>query len=189
MKRVWVLCLAILLCLTACSSAERHDANTEAKTVRENRELLEKCVERMLSFSEERIYVAMEEKLDEDKKPTGVVRLVSYTNEGATRNEIEDEILQEALETLGLKLIFFQTGSDARRVVIFSYTKEKAVGRQAGFYYSFDALPCGWWGRTAELERQNERYLQMNANGSAWYYTLLLEGPFYYYEKTGELLA
>lgn len=192
MKRVLAL-MGILLLLGGCARSSVKSANEVAHTVRENQELLLECVAAMEALGEERIYVAMEEetkKNDEgNEEKTGRVRLVSFQTSGDDRVELDSPVLQEILETFGFELIFFQTGSDSRRVVIFAYTKEKAEGIQNGFYYSYDALPCGWWGRAADLKRKDDRYLQISPQGNAWYYTVLIEDHFYYYEKEGDLLA
>ena len=116
-------------------------------------------------------------------------RLVYYEKESDDRTEIENEALQTLLERYGFQLIFFQTASDSRRCVIFSFHKESADGIHKGLYYSYDALPCAWWGRRAELAKQDGRYLQVQKNGTAWYATSLLRDHFYYYEKSGALTA
>ncbi len=140
----------------------------------------------MEAFSTERIYVAIEDNKDTEEKDP---RLVSYEKESGTRSEIENETLEKTLTELGLKLIFFQTAADARRCVIFSFEKESYQGIAYGFYYSFDALPCGWWGREAKLKKKDGRYLQIDAKGTAWYQTVQIENNFYFYEKHGNLVA
>ncbi len=184
MKRLFFLSLSFLLLLCSCSPSYPN-ANETAVQVKNNRALLEQCVEEMEKFGEERIYVAMEKEEEGEK-----IRLVSYPKESGDRTEIENPVLERALLDLGLALIFYQTASDSRRCVIFSYTKEnQSDGVQNGFYYSFDSLPCAWWGRRGNLKRQGGRYLQLNKNGDAAYYTAAIEHNFYYFEKYGSLLA
>ena len=184
MKRLFFLFLSVLLFLCSCSPSYPH-ANETALQVKNNRALLEQCVEEMEKFGKERIYVAMEKEEEGER-----IRLVSYPKESGERTEIENPVLERALLDLDLSLIFYQTASDSRRCVIFSYTKENQTeGVQNGFYYSFDSLPCAWWGRRGELKRQGERYLQLNRNGGAAYYTTPIEQNFYYFEKYGTLIA
>ncbi|MBR3838041.1 MAG: hypothetical protein IKJ74_07890 [Clostridia bacterium] len=198
MRKTLCLILAALLFLTGCTATPNISANTVMAKVREHRELLIQCAEEMQKFGLERVYVAIEfpkeEKDKNEKAPSvtteaPVARLVSFEKESDDRTEIKNPILQEAIETLGLELIFFQTASDSRQTVIFSYTREADSGVQQGFYYSYDAMPAGWWGRKAELERKDQRWLQMNQKGDAWYYTVQIEDHFYYFEKNGYLLG
>jgi len=197
-RKTLCLLLTALFLLTGCVATDKINANTVMTTVRERRELLIQCAEEMQKFGAERIYVAVEFPKKEEKKdgdtPTvsteaPVARLVSFEKESDDRTEIENPILEEAIKTLGLELIFFQTASDSRQTVIFSYSRESDNGIQQGFYYSFDALPAGWWGRKAELERKDQKWLQMNQKGDAWYYTVQIEDHFYYFEKNGYLLG
>ena len=152
----------------------------------------------MEAFGAERCYVAMELPKEEEPATAETLetsevpkekRLVYYEKESDDRTEIENEALQTLLERYGLQLIFFQTASDSRRCVIFSFHKESADGIHKGLYYSYDALPCAWWGRRAELVKKDGRYLQVQKNGTAWYTTSLLRDHFYYYEKSGALTA
>lgn len=193
MKRILLFILIASLFLTSCTATVNlRDANGIAMQVKENLSLLEECVREMEAFGAERIYVAMEKPKPEEGKEAETVtaeeRLVSYEKESDDRTEIENPVLEEAITTLGLRLIFFQTAADSRRCVIFSFQKE-AEKKAQGFYYSFDALPCGWWGRAAEFEHRDGRYFQANQKGDAWYYTLSIEENFYYFEKSGSLLA
>ena len=192
MKRLFfILCAAILL--TSCASFPTKNANTIAKTVLDNKKIFLSCAEEMASFNEERIYVAMEKKeekegetlTEEEKKP----RLVSYVKESDERVEIENEILENALVKFGFQLIFFQTASGGKRCVIFSFTKENDDGIQKGFYFSPDDSPRAFWGRKNTLEREGDRYLQIDKKGSGWYYTTRITENFYYYEKSGDLTA
>lgn len=185
MKRFFSLILACLLFFTACGS-EKNKANEIFRTVRENGSLLTLCAEEMEKFGAERIYVAIEDNKDTEEHDP---RLVSYEKESGTRTEIENETLEKALKDLGLKLIFFQTAADARRCVIFSFEKEAFEGIAYGFYYSFDLLPCGWWGREAKLKKKDGRFLQIDKSGNAWYQTVQIENNFYYFEKHGDLVA
>ncbi len=193
MRRLCSLLLLLsLLFLSACRGdvPSHQSANLVIAIVKENTELFTRCVEEMESFHLERIYVALEqEETEEWQTVTGETRLVSFEKESDDRTEIENEILEEALSTFGFEVIFFQTASDSRRNVIFSFTRESDDGVQNGFYYSYDALPSGWWGRRAQLERKDNRYLQANKNGDAWYYTVQIQDHFYYFEKMGDLLA
>ncbi len=191
MKRIFLI-LASLLFLTSCTSeiGKVKNANSVAALVLENRDLFLSCTEEMATFGEERIYVAMEEKEGEElsaeeKKP----RLVSYIKESDDREEIENEILEKTLAEFGFKVIFFQTASDGRQCVIFSYTKENDGGVQNGFYYSPDDLPCAFWGRKGDLVREGERYLQLQKNGGGGYFTAKICENFYYFEKSGNLIA
>jgi len=187
MKRFFLLFLAVSLFLSACGSDQnRNKANEIFRIVRENSSLIALCAEEMKNFEAERIYVAIEDNKDTEEHDP---RLVSYEKESGDRSEIENETLEKALKDLGLKLIFFQTAADARRCVIFSFQKESFEGIAYGFYYSFDLLPCGWWGREAKLKKKDGRFLQIDRNGNAWYQTVQIEDNFYYFEKHGNLVA
>lgn len=194
MKRLFlVFCTAILLTSCVAEPGEKRTANTIANTVLENEELFLSCAEEMAAFEEERIYVAMERReekegetlTEEEKKP----RLVSYIKESDEREEIENSILEKALKKFGFKLIFFQTASDGKRCVIFSFAKENDPYIQNGFYFSPDDSPRAYWGREASLEREGDRYLQLARNGGGWYYTVKITKNFYYFEKSGDLAA
>ncbi|MBE6712321.1 MAG: hypothetical protein E7580_02240 [Ruminococcaceae bacterium] len=187
MKRYISAVLCTLLLLTSCTGEKAApDANSCAKYLEENESFFLECVAEMEKFGEDRIYVAMEA---DEKKKDSKARLVSYPKESEDRTEIENELLEKALTQYGFRLILFQTASDARRSVIFSYTKEKDDGIQNGIYYSYDSLPCPWWGRKAELTRRDGRWIQIDRAGNATYYTLKLSEHFYYFEKCGELIA
>ncbi len=199
MKKVFLCALALALFLSSCTQPQDKVplASQVITRVKENQALLLSCVEEMKAFGQERIYVAMEEpKKKKDEKETTEEpnktlekRLVSFEKESDDRTEIENEILHRAIETLDIEVIFFQTASDARQCVIFSFTRENDEGVQNGFYYSFDTLPCAWWGRSADLKHKENRWIQMNQNEDAWYYTVKIENNFYYFEKQGYLLA
>lgn len=187
MKRLFLSLLAFFLLFTACGNEQnRNKANEIISAVKENTDLLILSVKEMETFSAERIYVAIEDNKDTEKHDP---RLVSYEKESGNRNEIQNEILEQVLKDLGLKLIFFQTAADGRRCVIFSFEKEAYEGISYGFYYSFDLLPCGWWGREAKLKKKDGRFLQIEKTGSAWYQTVQIKDNFYYFEKHGELVA
>jgi len=188
MKRLIPIILTFALFLTACSSAKTgHDANSCAKLLAKGEELLLACVEEMEKFGEERIYVAMEaEKAKEGEEPKAP-RLVSYLKESDERAEIENETLERALTEFGFRLIFFQTAGNSRQSVIFSFSKENDSGIQNGLYYSYDKLPCAWWGRNSELIKKHGRWLQIDPSGNAAYYTLALSEYFFYFEKYGNL--
>ena len=171
MKARFVALILLLLMLPSCSAqGVGKTPDAIAREIALHSDLLSSCVKEMEALGEDRIYVAMEAKKarggekpsDQDKIP----RLVSYVKESDDRKEIENPVLEETLQTFGLALIFFQTGSDARRCVIFSYTKENDTGVQNGFYYSYDALPCAWWGRSAKLVKKDDRFLQLSKTGS-----------------------
>ncbi len=187
MKRLFPFLIIITLLLSSCSSETAgHNANSCAKLLVNGEELLLKCVAEMEKFEEERIYVAMEaEESEEPKAP----RLVSYLKESDERTEIENEILEQALTEFGFRLIFFQTASNSRQSVIFSFSKESDLGIQNGIYYTYDTLPCAWWGRKADLIKKHGRYLQIDKSGNAAYYTLALSEHFYYFQKYGNLVA
>ncbi len=190
MKKLIPLIMIAALLLSACSStASGHNANSCAKLLVEGEELLLACVAEMEKFGEERIYVAMEAEEPEEGEEPKPPRLVSYPKESDDRTEIENETLENALTKFGFKLIFFQTASNSRRSVIFSFSKESASGIQNGIYYSYDTLPCAWWGRNADLVKKHGRYLQIDKSGNAAYYTLALSEYFYYFEKYGNLRA
>ena len=190
MKRLIPLILCVSLLLSACNSpTAASNANSCAKMLVAGEEDFLACVAEMERFGEERIYVAMEEsetKEGEEPKPP---RLVSYPKESDDRTEIENEILERALTEYGFRLIFFQTASDSRRSVIFSFSKENDTGIQNGIYYSYDTLPCAWWGRKGDLVKKHGRWLQIDRSGNAAYYTLALSEHFYYFEKYGDLRA
>ena len=193
MKRALLLTVLFFLLLSSCASGgEKISANQIATMVETEKELLNDCVSEMEKMGAERIYVAMEkpkpEKGEESQTVTAEERLVSYEKESDDRTEIENAVLQEAIRRLEIRLIFFQTGADSRRCVIFSFGKESEKNVW-GFYYSYDALPCAWWGRGANLEHRDGRYFQANQKGDAWYYTLAITEHYYYFEKSGSLLA
>ena len=187
MKKLFPLLLSLALLFTACDTgSDVVNANICAKYLADDEEFFMQCVAEMEKFGEDRIYVAIEtDEEEENAEP----RLVSYPKESEDRTEIENEILEKALTEYGFRLILFQTGSDSRRSVIFSYTKEKDGGVQNGIYYSYDSLPCAWWGRAADLTRRDGRWIQVDRSGNASYYTLKLAESFYYFEKCGELIA
>lgn len=187
MKKAFALLLALLLFLPSCADTTgTKKAGEIFSSVKDNRDFFLLCAEEMQAFGLERVYVAIEDNEDTEEHDP---RLVSYEKESGDRTEIENETLQRALEDFGLALIFFQTASDARQCVIFSFNKESYEGISYGFCYSFDSLPCGWWGRTAELKKKDGRYLQIDQKGTAWYQTVLIEDRFYYFEKHGNLVA
>ena len=186
MKRIFLLLFALVLLLSSCSSSGGKTANSIIYTVTENAAFFARCAEEMKNFHLERFYVAMEDdKETEENDP----RLVAYEKESGTRTAIENETLQKALEEFDLRLIFFQTAADSRQCVIFSFAKEKDEGIVNGFYYSFDSLPCAWWGRQADLKHSGGQYLQIDQKGSAWYQTVLIQDSLYYFEKHGSLAA
>ena len=186
MKRLFLLLTSFLLLLSSCASGSGKKANNVIYSVRENAELFTRCAEEMRDFHLERFYVAMEDdKETEENDP----RLVAYEKESGARTAIENENLQKALVDFDLKIIFFQTAADSRQCVIFSFAKEKDEGIVNGFYYSFDALPCAWWGRQADLNRKGNQYLQIDEHGSAWYQTVQIQDSLYYFEKHGSLNA
>ncbi len=196
MKRGFI-CLFLLfpLLLASCQSSSSHgpDADEIFSAVKKNRDLFTRCAAEMEALGEDRIYVAMEPVETKEGEPeTGGerrARLVSYGKESDSRTEITNPVLQEALERFGLALIFFQTSSDSRRTVIFSFAKENQIGTVNGFYYSFDSQPSAWWGRRGDLVKSGSGFLQTNQREDAWYVTLLIEDHFYYFEKTGNLVA
>ena len=198
-KSLLCLLLSLLLLLGGCGEVrEEKNANQIRSIVEEHKELLLACVKEMEAFEEERVYVAMEypekdeeaeEAETEEAMETKEKRLVFFTKESEDRTVIENEVLQKALETLGLEIIFYQTASDSRRTVIFSSHRESYKEKHQGFYYSYDDAPSGWWGRVAKLEKKDNRYLQANESADALYYTLRICENFYYYEKEGSLLA
>lgn len=187
MKRCLLLFFALALLLSSCGTSEGgQSANGIFRTVEEDLPLFTRCAEAMEAFGAERLYVAIEDdKETEENDP----HLVSYEKESGDRTKIENEALETALKETGLAVIFFQTAADARRCVIFSFAKEGASGIVRGFYYSFDALPCGWWGREAKLKKKDGRFLQIDKSGEAWYQTVLIQDSFYYFEKHGSLVA
>ena len=190
MKRLFSLLLAATLLLSACSTgAQRHNANSCAVLLDNEEALFLACVAEMEAFGEERIYVAMEAEETKEGEKMRPPRLVSYVKESDDRKEIENEALQKVLTEYGFRLIFFQTASDSRRSVIFSYSKESDSGVQNGIYYTYDALPCAWWGRKGELVRKHGRWLQIDRSGDAAYFTIQLSEHFYYFEKYGNLVA
>lgn len=178
-----MLCLFLL---SSCSSEKPLSANRILSYVNENADLFTQCALEMEKMGEERIYVAMEVPEEQEGDPP---RLVSYGKESDTRTEITNPVLQEALERFGFRVIYFQTASDARRCVIFSFEKETFSGVVKGVYYSFDALPCAWWGRKGELTKKDNRYLQLTNGTDGSYMTFLIRDSFYYFEKQGSLLA
>ena len=189
MKRLVPILLCISLLFCACSAPDTPNANSCAKLLVAGENDFLQCVSEMEAFGEERIYVAMEApeaKEGEEAKPA---RLVSYVKESDDRTEIENEILQRVLNEYGFRLIFFQTSGNSRRSVIVSFSKEADSGIQNGLYYSYDTLPCAWWGRNGELVKKHGRWLQIDQSGNAAYYTLPLSEHFYYFEKYGNLRA
>lgn len=192
MKRLLFFLLALSFLLPSCGSQkETKSAGEIAKAVEENAALFQECYQILADMKKERIYVAMEEKEDENgNKIENSLRLVSYEKETDDRAEMENEILEKVLVDFDLTLLFFQTASDGRTCLIFSYSKEAESDRvQNGFYFSPDSLPCAFWGRRGNLVRSADRYLQMNQKGDAVYYTTKIWENFYYFEKYGNLLA
>ena len=190
MKRLLSFVLFSIVALTGCSAGRDEKSAGQIFTmVEENRDFFLSCAEEMASLGEDRIYVALEaEKEGEEEGET--TRLVSYLKESGERKKIENETLRKALADFGFRLIFFQTASDGRQCIIFSFSKENETGKtQNGFYYSFDALPCAWWGRKGELIRRKNNYLQLQSDGSAGYLTSPITDNFYYFEKYGDLVA
>ena len=207
--RVLVSCACLLfLCACGGASSVRKDANAVFAEVKGELALLTKAAEEMKAFGAERIYVALEKESPEETEeepdalaeedetapsanaPDGEERLVYYLKASGPRTEIESEVLEDVLRKFGLALLLFQTASDSRESVLFSYALEN--GKEAvknGFYYSFDAAPCGWWGRRASLKKNKTRYVQIARDGTAWYYTSNIEGNFFYFEKCGDLVA
>ena len=190
MKRLFSFLLLGAILLTGCSAGQdKKSAGQIFAMVEENKDLFLSCVEEMASLGEDRIYVALEEK-ETSEETKASPRPVSYLKESGERTEIESDALEKALADFGLRLIFFQTASDGRQCVIFSFTKENEQGKvQNGFYYSFDSLPCAWWGRKGELIRRKKNYLQLQPDGSAGYLTSPITDNFYYFEKYGNLVA
>lgn len=190
MKKIIPILLIFALLFSSCtSSSDTRNANSCAKMLQDSEDLLLQCVAEMEKFGDDRMYVAMESEEVEDGEEPKPPRLVSYPKESEDRTEIENETLERALTQLGFRLIFFQTANNSRRCVIFSYAKESDSGIQNGIYYTYDTLPCAWWGRNAELVKKHGRWLQIDKSGNAAYYTLPLSEYFYYFEKYGNLRA
>lgn len=192
MKRLLIFLLCLTLFLPSCTASQKTVSPAViSKNVKENASLFLSCYDVLSDLKRERVYAAMEEEKDENgKEISGTKRLVLYEKESGEREEFESPVLEETLEKFDLALIFFQTASDGRICVIFSYSKEADTkGIQNGFYYSPDTLPCAWWGRKGDLIRKDDRYLQLNRNEDAAYYTVHIDGGFYYFEKYGDLLA
>ncbi len=192
MKRILPIFFALIFLLPSCSFEQNfQSAGAIEKHVIENQELFTQCFSILSQMKKDRFYVAMEiEKDEEGNEIEGTLRLVTYEKESDDREEIENEILENVLLDFDLTLLYFQTASDGRRCLIFSYSKESETEKvQKGFYYSPDALPCGWWGRKADLIKKDERFLQLNRDGNAAYYTVKITENFYYFEKYGNLLA
>ena len=192
MKRLIPFFFALSLLLAGCSQNKQTiSAGKTSKDVKENTDLLLSCYQTLSEMKKERIYVALEEKTDEEGNAIkGSRRLVSYEKESGERSEITSPVLENALRRFDLAIILFQTADHGRECVIFSYTKENENEKvQNGFYYSPDSLPFAWWGRQGDLIQEGNRFLQLDKKGNGAYYTTPIIRSFYYFEKYGELLA
>lgn len=196
-KKAFIIILAFLLIFTAACSNKEISANKIEKLVNENYEFILSVVSEMQSFKMDRVYVAIENTAEKDEENAGSetseadeeLHLVSYEKESGDRTKIDDPILEKAINELSLKLILFQTASDGRQSVIFAYSKEADAQFARGFYYSFDSLPCAWWGRKAKLKKDHDRFIEISDKNSAWYSTVNIKGNIFYYEKSGVLTA
>ncbi|MBR2634629.1 MAG: hypothetical protein IKD31_03515 [Clostridia bacterium] len=192
MKKYALIVLALVLMLTSCGGAASSvkSANEVIACVERNYDFFSDCALEMQAFKMDRVYVAYEILKEEKDNPNAQKKLVYYEKESAARTAFTNATLEQAFTVYGFAVIFFQTASDSRQNVLFSYTKESSSSPiQNGFYYSFDSLPSGWWGRSADLKRKDNRYLQISPNGDAWYFTVQIRDHFYYFEKQGALLA
>lgn len=178
-------CLFLFLfafCLVSCANARTPESI--ARLVTDNESRLLEAVEEMRALSSDRLFVAIETSEGES-----VPRLVSFVKESDKHEPLENDLLFSVLRDFSLSRIHFQTASDGRQSVIFSCTADRNAGVQNGFYYSFDGTPLGDDGRATKLVKQKKRYVRLNADGSAWYYTTPLTNAFYYFEKTGDLIG
>ena len=180
MKRFLFVMTAVLVCLSSC--AARPTADSVSRLVSQNADAFTQAALEMRRISSDRLYVAVETP-EEESAPC----LVRFVKESDPHEPIENDLLFSVLQTHGFARLFFQTASDGRQCVIFSYTRENDPGIQNGFYYSFDGAPCAYWGRAAKLEKQKKRFVQLTRDGTAAYYTAHLIDSFYYFEKTGSL--
>lgn len=184
MKRfpVLLLTLGLFFPLCSCQTTEQRSADRTAVEVRQQTALLDECTLAMKAFGEERIYVAIEPYAAEEGQEE-IPTLVSFVKESDPRTPVENEALETAIRRFSLARIFFQTSSDNRQSVLFSFGEENDEGIVSGFYYSFDGKAHGWWGRRAELVRRGGRYWQIGGAVDISYYTVAIGDGYYYFEK------
>ncbi len=195
-KRLWAALLFFSLLLSGCTPGNERLTPNDFLSILQNDDRFPLAVQELENSGQDRFYVALEEKESADsekEKSTGTQEkkeliLVTYVSKSSNHEEMESELLFSLLQDYGFRLIYFQTARDGRRCILFSLEEESESFVQ-GIYYSFDAQPCAWWGRQAELKKKDDRYLQLSENGNAWYYTLPLKDGFYYFEKQGSLVA
>lgn len=184
MKRFCVLfcILGLFFSLSSCQTQGQHSVERTAAEVRRETALLDECTLAMKAFGEERIYVAIEPYAAEEGQEE-IPTLVSFVKESDARTPVENEALETAIRRFSLACIYFQTSSDNRQSVLFSFGKENDEGIVSGFYFSFDGKAHGWWGRRAELVRRGGRYWQVGGAVDISYYTVAIESGYYYFEK------
>lgn len=187
MKRIFALALFLVM-LVGCSATPR--GGTVMAQARQNEDLLLACAQEMRTLGLERAYAVLETP---EETETGTdwaeEQLVYYQKSSDAHEKLESENLEAALREMGFALIFFQTASDGRESVIFSYGEESNAGVVRGISYSFDGEPVAWWGRAAKLKKSKNRYVEINQKGDAWYVTVPIENGFYYWEKSGNILG
>ena len=186
----FLLTLFLLPLLAACG-AGGVSANRLKRDLEENRDLFSRAVEEFASLHRDRAYAVWETpEAEEGSAEIPGPRLVWYVKKSDKHKEWEAPALTRILTEFPFVLAYLQTDADGRRSVIFSAGQEKD-DLVRGIYYSFDGLPCGWWGRKATLKKKNGRWIQMQMDpaSTAWYYTLSFGDSFYYFEKSGSLTA
>ncbi len=193
MKRDFSLFLALVFCLLSFFSCGDGgvSANRLQRDLKENRALFLQAVTEMTALHRDRAYAVWEtpeKKEDETSTAEAEPRLVWYVKKSDTHKDFEAPAVKRLLTEFSFVLLYLQTDSDGRRCLIFSAGLEKdALVR--GICYSFDGAPCGWWGRKADLKKKNGRWLQIQTDPAAWYYTISLGDSFYFFEKSGSLAA
>ncbi len=193
MKRSFSLALALVFCvlpLFACSDGGV-SPNRLQRDLEDHRDLFLQAVEEMTSLHRDRAYAVWEtpaKEEDETSTEEAEPHLVWYVKKSDTHKDLEAPAVERLLTEFPFVLLYLQTDSDGRRCLIFSTGLEKD-SLVRGIYYSFDGAPCGWWGRKADLKKKNGRWLLLQTDPAAWYYTLSLGDSFYYFEKSGSLTA
>ena len=192
-KRLLLCFLSFFLLVGCTAGGDRPTPNTFLSFLQNDGERFLAAVQELEGMKKDRFYVALEEKKKDEKEEKETeeepeIILVTYVTKSGDHEELQSDLLFSLLQDYGFRLLYFQTARDSRRCVLFSLQEEGESFVQ-GMYYSFDSQPCGWWGRQADLKKKGNRFLQLNENGSAGYFTLPLQDGFYYFEKHGNLVA
>ena len=197
MKKRFFVFAFLFLFLVSCSGTASLSADRLKTVWRENRTLFDEAVKELEALHRDRFTVRLEAPEEEESEKQSAPstlsgeekeeKLVWYVKKSDAHKDLDAPAAEKLLRDFPFDLIYYQTASDSRRTVIFSCGEEKEKKVQ-GILFSYDGAPCGWWGRKAKLEKNKERWVQIET-GADYYFTIALEEGYYYFEKHGTLTA